>query len=250
MTALEDEIDANQESFFERWTDAAANNWKTLAAAGVTNYKESYRRIACLNALRVTLVDPNTSKESAAFFLEAQNDALVSHVSAGIGAWRSALQALRGSIENVFNFLYYKDHPVELAMWAKGSSRLGFSELAKYLTAHPATTGKASAKNAILLIESEYATLSKAVHSSAESFRMTAGAETTLLWSTENVKLNMWSTRERKVIEGLSILIAAHFAKDLQGARNIAVRQVLSFAIPATKRALIKSDFDVTIRDA
>lgn len=249
MTALEDEIDSNQAKFFERWTTAASGNWKVLSAAGARNYRESYRRIASLNAIRTALVDPSSSKESAAFFLEAQNDALVSHVNAGIGAWRSSLQSLRGCLENALSYLYYKDHPVELALWAKGAFRLGFSELERYLSSHPATQGKTSTQRALDLISSEYSVLSKAVHSSAESFRMTAGADTTLLWSTEIPRLNMWSTRERRVLEGVVIQLIGHFANELEGARNIVLRETLSFAVPASKRAQLKSDFNITIRD-
>jgi hypothetical protein len=204
MSALEDEIDANQAKFFASWTTAAADNWSVLAKSGSKNYRESYRRVACLNGIRTTLVEPSASSQSAAFFLEAQNDL----------------------------------------------SRLGFSELAKYLSIHPATAGKTSTKNALELIESEYSTLSKAVHSSAESFRMTAGSETTLLWSTETPRLNMWSTRERRVMEGIAVLVVGHYAKELEGARNIGLREVLSFAIPSSKRTAIKADYKVTIRDA
>ena len=60
------------------------------------------------------VLEPRMTADSLAFFLEAQNDALVSHVFGNLGSWRSALKALRSCIENVAFCLYYKDHPVEL----------------------------------------------------------------------------------------------------------------------------------------
>src|SRR6267142_2627403 len=98
MSVLEKELAANFNGFRADWTAQATENWKALESLKI--YEESYRRIACLHALKNEIVLPNFSEGSAAFFLEAHNDALVSHVNAFSGAWRSALQALRSCIEN------------------------------------------------------------------------------------------------------------------------------------------------------
>src|SRR5437764_4838143 len=127
MSQLENEIDANQSSFFKDWTRQAEKNWKTLRSIEV--YKDSYRRICALQAVKTHLVMPLYSNSSAAFFLEAHNDALVSHVGASIGAWRSSLQALRSCVENSLCAIYYNDHPIELELWVAGRFTIGFSEL-------------------------------------------------------------------------------------------------------------------------
>src|SRR5688572_12583558 len=127
---LSQETSANFEAFFKAWTVQAAKNVQTLHVE--PQFLTSYRRIAAFQALKIDIVLPQFSADSAAFFQEAHNDALVSHVSASYGAWRSALKSLRSLIENALASLYYADHPVELANWVRGRGRIGFSELLKY----------------------------------------------------------------------------------------------------------------------
>src|SRR4051812_49353560 len=111
MSQLRDEIDANRASFFNNWTREAKKNWTALAKDKA--FTESYRRLTSLQALKTLVVESQYSQQSAQFFCEAHNDALVSHVSASIGAWRSSLQALRSCIENSLCATYYRDHPIE-----------------------------------------------------------------------------------------------------------------------------------------
>ncbi len=170
MSVLEEELDANYFSFRADWTASAAANWSALGTH--QQYVESYRRLSCLQTIKRELVLSNFSEASAAFFSEAHNDALVSHVSASFGAWRSSLQALRSCLENALCSIYYKDHPVELELWACGQFRIGFSEVHRYLLAHPSLTNIDNQLTGLELIGEEYATLSKAVHASAANFRM------------------------------------------------------------------------------
>src|SRR6202035_1237450 len=135
MSLLESEIDANQSAFFSNWTFQASTNWKNLENEPA--FKLSYRRLSCLQTIKNELVLPNYSSGSSAFFFEAHNDALVSHVAASFGAWRSALHALRSSIENTLCAIYYRDHPIELELWSAGKFRIGFTGLLDYLRTHP-----------------------------------------------------------------------------------------------------------------
>jgi hypothetical protein len=134
MSQLQNEIDANSATFFKDWTTQAEKNWKALGKNAI--YKSSYRRLCAFQALKTHLIAPNYKAGSAAFFFEAHNDVLVSHVAASIGAWRSALQALRSCEENTLAAIYYNDHPIELELWQAGKFLIGFSDLLKYAERH------------------------------------------------------------------------------------------------------------------
>jgi len=147
MTHLRDEIDANHAVFFKDWTAALAKNVKDLESNPV--FVESYRRITVLQAIKAHIVVPNYTAESAAFYSEAHNDALVSHVAASAGAWRTALQSLRSCIENVLCAVYYSEHPVELELWGAGEFLIGYSDLMKYLEKHPRLGGSTKMSRAL-----------------------------------------------------------------------------------------------------
>lgn len=245
MTPLEKELENNHQAFRLDWTSQAEKNWAKLE--GRPAFISSYRRLSGLNAIQHTLVIPNFSNASAAFFLEAQNDALVSHVNANVGGWRSALQALRSCIENVLNAVYYNQHPVELELWARGAFRITFSDLHKYMTHHPHISNLGQSLSGLDLMKTEYAVLSKAVHASAANFRMTDGASKVLLWSVDEARLGAWSTRERRVIDAICSLFVCLFASELQAAKNPQLRSVLSFAISAARQKQFKNVLKVNL---
>jgi hypothetical protein len=245
MSSLQDELDANFDNFHKDWTSQAVQNWAALRPLAV--FRESYRRIALLNALKVDIVLPSFSAGSAAFFSEAHNDALVSHVSASFGAWRSSLKAMRSCIENTANAIYFKDHPVELEQWNRGEFRLGFTRLLSYLEAHPRLSSVDKAKTGLQYLEQEYATLSRAVHASAVGFRMTDSASDILLWNTDKARAGQWASRETKVIEGISLLFAFLFSDQLTGTQHSGVRTMLGFTISPAKRAVLKKELNISI---
>ncbi|MEP0707545.1 MAG: hypothetical protein ABJL17_13015 [Parvibaculum sp.] len=246
MSDLEKELEANYQTFRADWISQAAANQVALASSKF--YRDSYRRIACLQAMKADLVSGNFSPESAAFFLEAQNDALVSHVSASSGAWRPALQSLRSCIENVLNSIFYNEHPVELLLWKSGRHKMTFTDLHKYFVAHPALSSYPGTLTGLVEIKNEYATLSKAVHASAANFRMTDGAAAILLWSTDASRASMWSTRERKVIQALCLLMCCLNKERLQGTKLTGLRQILYFSIGTQKRAELKKSLKISIQ--
>jgi hypothetical protein len=245
MTPFEQELENNHKTFLADWTKQAQENWTKLS--GKAPLAKSYQRLSCLNAIQHILVLPRFSRASAAFFLEAQNDALVSHVSANLGSWRTALQALRSCLENVLCAIYYSEHPVELELWTRGEFRIWFSDLHRYMLRHPALSKLGPAVTGLEMLKSEYEVLSKAVHASAADFRMTDGASKVLLWSPDDPRLGAWSTRERHVIEAICSLLVCLFVSELQGAKNPQLRAILWFAVGSQKRSVLKSKLGVII---
>jgi len=245
MTQLSSEIEANFEGFCAQWT-AEQNEVLQELSKSKRRYLRSYTRLVSLNAWRENLLSNLLSPVSLAFFLEAQNDALLSHVLASIGCWRSALKSLRSCIENTLSCLYYKDHPVELELWQRGSHRMEFIELHKYLSRHPAISSVTASLTGLDLIKREYSTLSRAVHAFAP-FRMTAGQESTSLWSASRASLGAWQTRESNVIRGLNLLLVTLFREHLQGARLPGLRAVVALAITGNIRQRIGEDLKVNL---
>jgi hypothetical protein len=239
------EIDANFEVFDKAW-QAEMIKVATELQGDVATYSASYRRLVSLQAWRTHLAS-RISEESLSFFLEAQNDALTSHVFARLGSWRSALKALRSCIENVCFCLYYKDHPIELTLWRSGQHKPTFNELFIYFEQHPERVKQPSV-DAMPLIRKEYPTLSLAVHASAKHFRMTEDIQSTLLWSAAKDRKGKWQTREREVIMALNLLLLALFRKDLTGASLVGLREAIGLAIPPSRYKDIKTHMQVILR--
>jgi hypothetical protein len=245
MTPLEQEIDNNHQSFLADWIAQSQENLEKLR--NKDKLVQSYRRLSALNAIQHILIAPTYSRGSAAFFLEAQNDALVSHVNAHVGSWRTALKSLRSCIENALNSIYFSEHPVELELWSRGELRTWFQELHKYFLKHPRISAISPEISGLNDLKAEYELLSKAVHASAASFRMTDGAAKVLLWSTEDAKLGAWSTREKKVIDGVCALIICMFSAELQGAKNGQLREMLSFVTRSGRRTAFKKNLGINL---
>ena len=240
MSQLDNEVDQNGTSFSEDWQEELAKNISALGES--ESLKVSYRRLTAIQAVRSNLLRTIYSEEALAFLSEAQNDLLTSHVFAAMGAWRSALQALRSSIENTLCCHYYQDHPIEYALWNSGKFKIGFSSLKTYFTSHPAIEVSAVGKFALNQIVGEYGTLSKAVHASAPQFRMTDSASKILLWGSEIPKLKQWASRERKVVEA-EVLIAFTLNHDrLTGTKLQNVRNVASYALSDKVREDLKKE--------
>jgi hypothetical protein len=171
--SLSAEIDANYARFFEAWSAEATGN--VAYSRGKEALLESHRRLAAFRALRVHVVETTLSDRAAAFFLEANNDLVTSHVCAHMCAWRAALKFLRSAVENTLSAFYFDVHPIELRLWEAGSFKLGFTTAMKFFGSHPDLAPLPDAVPGLAQIEKEYATLSKAVHASSRTFRMTEG---------------------------------------------------------------------------
>ena len=174
-------------------------------------FKESYRRLVSFQAWNSELLDNTACSDTKGFFIEAQNDALMSHALARQGAWRVALMSLRSCIENTLFGLFYINHPVELKLWKVGSHKLGFSEVKNYLMKHPDFSGLPDKVTGISELEKEYATLSKAVHGSSSSFRVTRNGHVEGLNVLSSAELGSWRCREKKTVKLLNIVLLNFF---------------------------------------
>lgn len=245
MTSIEQEIQSNYEKFSVNWRKQL-EKISTELKKNDKAYSNSYRSLVTIQAWRNHL-ETKISDESLAFFLEAQNDVLVSHVWANLGAWRSSLKSLRSSLENVLFCIYYKDHPIELRLWNKGKHKLGFSETVRYIEQHPELDKIDVNVTGIPTIKDEHSTLSKAVHGSATSFRMTENGTVTSLWSADRIKLGSWKTREKNVIINLNLLLLTIFRENLKGTREKNLRNVISLTIPKNQFSKIKSNLGINL---
>ncbi len=245
MSGLLTEIEANYERFSEAWKGELESVSKDLEKQH-NQYLRSYTRLVSLNAWRTDLLNSEVSAGSMAFFLEAQNDGLLSHVLARLGCWRSSLKSLRSCIENVYQCLYYKDHPVELELWHTGKHRLGFSELHSYLLKHPKISGVPSTLAGIDLLQQEYATLSRAVHGAAP-FRMSEQSDGTHLWSSAPARAGAWATRQSRTLCGINLLLLTIFRDRLQGAALPGLRTVVGLGIPSAQHSHVKRKLKVNL---
>lgn len=247
MQTFIDEVDANFERFFVA-LPAEINTAISSLDAQQQIYRDSYRRLVSLQAWRSELIEKIVAVDAEAFFKEAQNDALMSHSLARQGAWRVALMCLRSCIENTLHGIFYMDHPVELVQWNAGSHRLGFTEAVTYVSKHPRFNGISEQQSGLDGIRSEYATLSKAVHGSVQSFRVTKTGEIEGLNVDSLQELNQWVTRERRTLTALNSVLLTIFREHLAGAANIGLRKAISLTIPHQKHDQIKSLMGVTLR--
>ena len=173
---------------------------------------------------------PNSPVNS--MFLEAQNDALLSLVLAHMAMWRPALQSLRSCVENVLSTCYYVDHPIEFRLWENGKHRIGFSALANYFSQHPDIAAHRGLPDILNHLRNEYATLSKAVHGSAESFLMTQGGSIAIT-NNDKAKYNQWNARHSRALQWLNFLLLVLNSSTLEGSQNIDLRKSVSLAMPS-----------------
>lgn len=245
MKDLKNEIRVRFEQFEAAWQAELQTVSKELEKSEAV-YFQSYLQLVSLNAWRTELLATVISADSASFFLEAQNDGLVSHVFARIGAWRSALKSLRSCLENIAFCLYFKDHPVELTLWKTGKYKPGFASTLEYLKKHPALSGINQSLSGIDVFEREYATLSRAVHGSAP-FQMTAEKGSTSLWTSDVKALGKWRTREGLVLQSVNLLLATIFREHLQGSLHPQLRKAISFAVSPAKIPEIKTTLGIAL---
>lgn len=246
MPSAESEIKENFNSFKIKWK-TELDNVHRLLGSSETLFLNSYIRLASINAWRELLIKNEVSDEAYRFFCEAQNDGVSSHVLAGLGSWRASLKCLRSCIENVLLCEYYKDHPIELRLWLMGKHRLGFSDTINYFQKHPDIEGATNYLTGLGRLQKEYSILSRAVHGSDFNFRMTAAGGTTNLWSSDNRKLNSWSTRAETLI-GINLILLTLHSKALRGASLLGLRQSIGLAInSSTLKSKIKENLGVNL---
>ena len=248
MNLTRTEIENNFNDFSGSWQTELPNAIALLESQR-DDFLNSYSRIISLNAWRANVLEGRISNGSLEFLNEALNDAMVSHVNARFGSWRTALMSLRSCIENAAYCLYYKDHPVELRLWENGKHRPGFAEIHAYLKSHPDIASfEDSPVTGLATIKKEYGTLSRAVHASAKDFRMVVnGVFKTVLWKPDSISFAKWKTREQQTLCGVNLLLTVTFRDQLQGAQQLSLRKTLSLVIPTTLQARVRRELNVKI---
>lgn len=245
MNEFREEIDQHFSSFTTAW-HSEQETVETQLQKNQFIYKNSYARLVSLNIWREQLLSQRLRPEALAFFLEAQNDALVSHVFAAKGAWRASLQSLRAFLENAVFCMFFKDHPVELELWHIGKYKPGFADTKEYLSRHPRYFDLDASLTGISMLGAEYATLSKAVHG-VTSFRMTISGDETLLWSSDRANLGAWATREANAVRAVNLILLVMFSPELQGAAFPLLRKAASLAVPFRYHSSIKKKLGITL---
>lgn len=151
--------------------------------------------------------------------------------------------SLRSALENALLCTYFKDHLVELSKWPNLRPK-GFKELISYFEAYFPYSGPPSVDPYSALV-GEYAELSRAVHGSSRSFRMTRDMAVPLIWSTDRASCSMWSTRFSKTVRSLNLLLMHVMAEELKGAKNRALREAI--AIAGLPRAAVRSAWMISL---
>ena len=243
------EIENNFGNFAKKWRAERQYADGNLQKQGNKIYFESYKKIVSLQAWRECLLQNNISADSLSFFLESQNDALVSHVLAQHGMWRSALQSLRSMIENVAFCLYYMDHRVELLLWNQGKYNPTINSFFKYLEDHPSIKDVVGNIQSVQLLKKEWEILSRAVHGSSKSFRMTLSGEIPTIFSAKQANLGSWKTRETNCILGINLLLMCVFREHMNGTKLSNLRKAVSLVVEKSKHKVIKENLNIHLYD-
>lgn len=132
-------------------------------------------------------------------------------------------------------------------LWEAGRHRLAFHQIETYFSGHPALEGIPPAVHCVELLSTEYSTLSRAVHGSAVSFRMSASDTGTQLWSDDVARVGKYESRQKATLIALNQLLLCLFRDHLQGAVLANLRKAVSFAIPAARHRQIKTAIGVSL---
>lgn len=246
MDNFKAEVLSNFVRFFEGYKDSLIDVVDEISGSQ-SSFESSYFRVVSLQAWQSELFCEFMSEDVQAFFKEALNDAIMSHMLARQGAWRVALMSLRSLIENTLVGLYYYEHPVELFHWSQGEHKLGFAECLAYLSKHPNISRLDQDLTGLDQLKSEYSTLSKAVHGSAVGFRMTRDGMITGLNFHSASGLGSWGTREQKVIAALNLLLVCFFSQKIKGTAYPNLRKAVGIALPARKFSTLKTALGVSL---
>lgn len=212
-------------------------------------YLKSYVRLSSFQAWHEYILVGNFSEDVFKFFVEAQNDALISHVLARQGMWRPSLQSLRSCLENILICHYYSDHPVELQQWATGEHKIGFAELRQYYENHPKFKKfDLESRTCLSQLKSEYSDLSKAVHGSSTSFLMGDKSNVPNLAIPNRKNLGQWETRQKLCLHALNLFLIIFHQEKLQGTAYPAMRKALANVFEKAMIRKIKDNLGVVIQ--
>lgn len=226
-------------------TDAAQASAAAIVRAD-SRLLRLYQHALSFESWRKHLLDSKLSR-GLPFWYEAQNDYLLALTHGGQGILRSALQSLRSFLENATGAIYYSEHPVEAKRFELKDFRMTWSETKEYLASYPYSSPKAFRTTLWQVLNKEYSELSRAVHGSAESFRMTAGQQFPTISAATPQAIGAWATRMQAAARAVNLLLLQHFASELEGARLPALREDVSKALSATDRSDVRQKLSVVL---
>lgn len=227
---------------------AARAGAESALSAFDSTYFQAYKHLISLNAWRQYLLQAVMPPGALGFFVEAHNDALVSLLLARSGMWRPSLQSLRSVVENILAALYYQDHRIECELWDKGRFRIGAADLFDYFESHPLIHKVSKDVSGLSVLESEYATLSRAVHGSSTSFRMTKAGDVPVVFASDKSLPGKWAANQRHVMLGVNLLLVALYSDRIAGAGHASIRTALSFVLTGKQqRSKIKKTWNVVL---
>ena len=242
---IEAEFSANYDTF-KVAAEASNANVKGTLSANDKIFLSSYKLICAFRGWHeIGLV--SLSDDVIGFFIEAHNDLLTSHVHATSGMWRSALISLRSFMESYLAFVYFKDHPVELAQWKVGELRLEPKVLRQYCVKHPELKKYSVVKSATQRLDSEYSKLSGSVHGSKVDFRMTSASAYPAIATGDLSRLRAWQKLQTQSVQTSLLIFIGLFAGRLHGAAHPLFRKVLNANFPPKIRQDVKAQLGINI---
>lgn len=211
-------------------------------------FLESYSSISPLQAWNAYILSGSTHPEVFKIYVEAQNDALISHLLARQGLWRPSLQSLRSCLENILVFHYYIDHPVEFEMWGQGKHKIGFSELLNYYQHHPKFNDKLlDDLTGLPGLKSEYAKLSMAVHGSSASFMMGRPEIIPNVYIADRKNVGQWKSRLLSTMQSINLFMLTYHRGSLLGTAYPAMRKALVGSFSNKQISEIKKLYSVIL---
>lgn len=246
MKLLQREIENNAAAFATAWPTQQAQAKAGLATEDPL-FLTSYLRLASFQAWRSERLEATMPQGALEFFVEAHNDAVMSHLFSRQGIFRPALQSLRSCIENVYQALYYQDHPVELQLWVSGSHRIDRVQLEAYFELHPLIGGMDQSVTGLPALSKQYSMLNKAVHGSAKGFRMTTNATALQFFSNDPIRVKKWHSNETDVIQACNLLLLCMNREALTGTAFSNLRRTVSLAMSDAQRIAVKKHLKVVL---
>ncbi|MDF3363192.1 hypothetical protein HLM50_19330 [Sulfitobacter sp. Ks41] len=245
MSSIPPEVQENFKKFSEKLPE---NISASISALMDEKYLPvSYARLCAMNAFKRDVVPTINQADAKRFFDEAHNDLLTSHVMASIGAWRPALKSLRSFIENSCAAIYFSDHRIELIRWSQGKFRISPRELREYVSDHPCVDKISKDYNIKSKLDTEYSTLSKAVHGSNDLFRMTDSSGGTYMNKPSKAELGKWAKRESEAFDVIMVILCSYFKSELDGARRPGLRTTLHYCMGRAAKDTLRSEMGITI---
>lgn len=131
--------------------------------------KRLHKCVFCVCNLQYEIC--KTEEQRTEFLNELHSDFIQLLVLVPLGFKKSFSLFLRAGIENALRHIYYKDHPIELALLNKSTeNRLHMNDLFKYLKKHPLVENIKGFEKIYNVIHNVYEKQSRVVHGTSRRY--------------------------------------------------------------------------------